>query len=284
MPEEKRKINAWIPVSLYEKLETAGYDNVTQALIKAIESFGDDPQEDTIGYKEDITGYLQDIEGYKEDLSRIQKDLDKKDQDIIGYTQDISALNNEIERLKDDLAKAPDTIEFAKIQVKYEGLQEIIREKDRSIERLESDLQKAGQREEDLKQMHNNYMLQVQSLINARALSVPSGSTEKEEQKEEKKESRPAAKNKEKELIEKICKNPDCGKTFFTDNIQKQYCTKNCKDHVYNEKRKREKKEKNSTKPIEKTCQNCLLHFTTENPEQAFCSPECENAYNQKKK
>jgi hypothetical protein len=26
MPEEKRKINAWIPVSLYEKLETAGYD------------------------------------------------------------------------------------------------------------------------------------------------------------------------------------------------------------------------------------------------------------------
>ena len=29
MPEEKRKINAWIPVSLYNKLESAGYENIT---------------------------------------------------------------------------------------------------------------------------------------------------------------------------------------------------------------------------------------------------------------
>jgi len=27
MPEEKRKLNAWIPVSLYSKLENSGYDN-----------------------------------------------------------------------------------------------------------------------------------------------------------------------------------------------------------------------------------------------------------------
>lgn len=57
-------------------------------------------------------------------------------------------------------------------------MQAIIREKDRSIDRLEDDLNKAGQREEDLKQMHNNYMLKVQSLINARALSAPSGPQE----------------------------------------------------------------------------------------------------------
>lgn len=29
MPEEKRKINAWIPVSLYNKLESAGYRTYT---------------------------------------------------------------------------------------------------------------------------------------------------------------------------------------------------------------------------------------------------------------
>jgi len=49
----------------------------------------------------------------------------------------------------------------------------ILKEKDRSIERLENDLNKAGQREEDLKNMHNNYFLQVQTLINQKAIEAP---------------------------------------------------------------------------------------------------------------
>ncbi|MGB9928093.1 MAG: hypothetical protein ACPK85_06765, partial [Methanosarcina sp.] len=47
--------------------------------------------------------------------------------------------------------------------------------------RLNNDLIKAGQQEEDLKQLHNNYMLQIQSLINPRALSASSGSRTVEE-------------------------------------------------------------------------------------------------------
>ena len=268
MPEEKRKINAWIPVSLYNKLENSGYDNITQALIKALENFREDTKgynEDIEGYLQDISGYKQDIEGYKEDLSRIQKDLDKKNQDIIGYIQDI-------ERLKEDLDKRPDLVTLAQLQARYEGLQEIIREKDKSIERLENDLNKAGQREEDLKQLHNNYMLQVQSLINARAISAPSGSRttkeanrkkeeenrkkeeenrKKEEENRKKEESRPAQTEErpaaekyhtgegEKDLIQKTCKY--CGKIFYTNNIQKEYCSKDHKDTAYNEKRRKER-------------------------------------------
>jgi DNA repair exonuclease SbcCD ATPase subunit len=303
MPEEKRKINAWIPVSLYNKLESAGYDNITQALIKALESFREDPQEDITGYiqdieeyKKDIAGYKQNIaalivendklkeviaeyhriqEGYKEDISRIQKDLEKQDQDILGYTQDIKALNNEIERLREDLARAPDPVIFAQLQGRIEGLQEIVREKDRSIERLENDLKKADLREEDLKSMHNNYMLQVQSLINARAL-MPSRSTEGEKPKQESKPARekkesgypekeerlfdmdiedsPAIKESpdsepEKGHIEKICKY--CEKPFFTDNIQKEYCSKKHKDQAYNEKRKKERENRKKENNIE---------------------------------
>ena len=72
MPEEKRKINAWIPVSLYNKLESAGYENITQALIKDREKLTEDNREDTKGYLQCIAGYEQDITGYKEDLSRNQ--------------------------------------------------------------------------------------------------------------------------------------------------------------------------------------------------------------------
>jgi hypothetical protein len=38
---------------------------------------------------------------------------------------------------------------------------------------LNTELEKAGQREEDLKKVHNNYMLQVQTLINQKAIEAP---------------------------------------------------------------------------------------------------------------
>ncbi|MGB9131544.1 MAG: hypothetical protein WCB90_02885 [Methanosarcina sp.] len=166
MPEEKRKINAWIPISLYDKLENAGYENVTQALIKAIEDFQDDPQESIAGYKnqilgyeKDIAGYLQDItalntendrlkddlsgyhrtqEGYKQDLSRIQKDLELQNQDIIGYKQDIKAITAENVKSKEDLAKAPDREELIKLQVTNEGLKSLLEEREKRIEEINS--------------------------------------------------------------------------------------------------------------------------------------------------
>ena len=39
-------------------------------------------------------------------------------------------------------------------------------------EMLEAELENAVQREHDLKSMHNNYMLQVQSLINQKAIEA----------------------------------------------------------------------------------------------------------------
>lgn len=46
----------------------------------------------------------------------------------------------------------------------------------------------------------------------------------------------------EKEQIRKECKY--CGKSFSTDNIQKEYCCKEHKDKAYNEKRRNERREK----------------------------------------
>lgn len=154
MPEEKRKLNAWIPVSLYSKLESAGYDNITQALIKAIEKFFEDPQKDITGYaqdiegykqdieiltaentqlKEDIEGYTQDIEGSKKDLERIQ---DGHKQDITGYKENIKSLNSEIERLQAVIMEAPDPLELARLQERNEGLKLLLNEKEKRIQEL----------------------------------------------------------------------------------------------------------------------------------------------------
>jgi len=148
----------------------------------------------------------------------------------------------EFRKLQENLRKAPDLVEFAQIQAMYEGLQEIIREKDKSIERLENDLNKAGQREEDLKKMHNNYFLQVQTLINQKAIGSHTGSTRKEESKPaaSKEENMPAAEKKESpqnDLIEKICKN--CNQVFYTGNIKKETCSSKCRS-AFNRKMKKE--------------------------------------------
>lgn len=151
MPEEKRKLNAWIPVSLYSKLENAGYDNITQALIKALEKFFEDPQEDITGYTQDIAGYKKDIEiltaentqlkediaGYQKDIEGSEKDLERIQegykQDITGYKENIKALNSEIERLQAVIMEAPDPLELARLQERNEGLKMLLEEREKRI-------------------------------------------------------------------------------------------------------------------------------------------------------
>lgn len=198
MPEDKRKINCWIPVSLYNKIGSSGYENTTQAIITALQRLLEDPSEDTKrssedigGYKQDIKGYIQDIaaltaenaqlkedlsghqkditgykqdtEGYKKDLERIQKDLG---QDITGYKEDIKALQAENVKLKDSLQESREPGELLQLRARSEELE-------RHIETLKADLEKASQDKEDLKTMHNNYFLQVQTLINQKAIEAP---------------------------------------------------------------------------------------------------------------
>lgn len=50
---------------------------------------------------------------------------------------------------------------------------EVIKEKDKHIETLKSELDKAERDKEDLKATYNNYFLQVQTLINQKAIAAP---------------------------------------------------------------------------------------------------------------
>ncbi len=110
MPEDKRKINCWIPVSLYDKIGSAGYEHTTQAIITALQRLLEDPGKNIVGYKQDIERYLQDIEALKSENTQLKDDLLGYQKDIIGYKQDIEgclqnieALKSENTQLKDDL-------------------------------------------------------------------------------------------------------------------------------------------------------------------------------------
>jgi predicted RNase H-like nuclease (RuvC/YqgF family) len=184
MPEDKRKINCWIPVSLYDKIGSAGYENTTQAIIIALQRLLEDPGDNIEGYKQDIERYLQDIEalasenthlkddllgyqkdigGYKKDIERIQKDLN---QDITGYKKDLEALQAENSKLKDSLQEAWEPGELLQLRARSEELE-------RHNTTLKAELDKAERDKEDLKTTYNNYFLQVQTLINQKAIEAP---------------------------------------------------------------------------------------------------------------
>ena len=70
-----------------------------------------------------------------------------------------STLKNEIERLTTALQGAPDSNELTESRVKSEDLE-------KHTETLKKEL-------EDIKSMHNNYMMQMQTLINQKAIEAP---------------------------------------------------------------------------------------------------------------
>ncbi len=198
----------------------------------------------------------------------------------LGYNSPTTAVTKAFERLLEDPREDPrvnplvslkDPLESPNIPVlnaKIEALQMVLEEKDKSIERLENVLKKADLREEDLKNMHNNYMLQVQSLINARAL-MPSRSTEGEKPK---KESKPAGEKRESRYREKEEK-------LFDADLEESPAIKESPD-IEHEVKPEVKQEKNTK---EFTCLNCGKTFTAARSTRLYCSGACKTAYSRKK-
>jgi hypothetical protein len=153
MAEEKRKVNSWVPVSLWEKVENLGYDSPTKAVCDGLELLVSRHTLDTIKHNTDTTGHITDITGHIADTT--------------GHITDIKiqALNLEIEKLKTELHNSPDPLEFSRTCARFEELE-------RHNETLKIELEKAAQDKEDLKSIHNNYMLQMQTLINQKVIET----------------------------------------------------------------------------------------------------------------
>ena len=143
-PEEKHKINCWISESLWKQVEHLGYDSPTKATVAAFEAL---VLQEEKGSDQETLGSTQ-----EERLPEMEKQLEKA--------------QKQIKASEEKLKIAPDPAELAQLRSRSEEL-----EKHNST--LKEELRKSGQREEDLKQMHNNYFLQVQTLINQKAIEAP---------------------------------------------------------------------------------------------------------------
>lgn len=75
-------------------------------------------------------------------------------------------INIKIKDLEENFRKAPNLVEFSHLQARSEEL-----EKHNFI--LKGELEKAERDKEDLKQTYNNYFLQIQTLINQKAIEAP---------------------------------------------------------------------------------------------------------------
>jgi len=154
----------------------------------------------------------------------------------MGYNSPTIAVTKAFEKLLEYPREDPrinpsisprDPLESPEIPVykaRIEGLEMVLQEKEKRIESLENDIRKADIDKEDLKNTYNNYFLQMQLLINQKAVSAPPGSARKEEKSTQ--GNRPAA-GKEENTKEVTCLN--CGKTFTAARSTRLYCSGACK-------------------------------------------------------
>jgi len=142
-PESRIQITVKLPSDLHSTLmkaiEEGRYNNMTAAIITALEKEISEPTE---------------------------------------MSEDIQNTDKEVERLTQELQKNVSDLQV--LQATFSGIQRLteekdnqIEEKDRHIETLKTELEKAGHDKEAIQNLYNNYMLQMQTLINQKALEAP---------------------------------------------------------------------------------------------------------------
>jgi predicted RNase H-like nuclease (RuvC/YqgF family) len=147
MPEDKIRVSARIPKELYD-ICLQRYDNITNAINAGLEL---------------LRAQSEDKTKTNEDTCQQNKDTSVQDEDTSQLVND-TRLHSEDERQtnEDDNSKA----NIQELKARIEEKDKQIEEKDRHIETLKKDLDVS-------QETHRNYMLQVQSLINQRALEAP---------------------------------------------------------------------------------------------------------------
>ena len=94
MPEEKKRINIWIPTTLYKKLAHAEYPSITEAVVNVLESFFN-KQDIPKDKEEDVTDQAASSQARIEDL-KAQVDL---------LAQQLHTKDEQIEKLNENMHK-----------------------------------------------------------------------------------------------------------------------------------------------------------------------------------
>jgi hypothetical protein len=157
--EEKIRVNARIPKYLYDWL-CSEYDNVSQAINEGLEKLKesktsgmsyntDNAIQDSHTNPENViqehTVVIQDVIQdpkliIRDDIQILKTLTDEQKRRIEDYKAQIQTLNSEISRLKTTIMETPDPVDLVRLQERNDGLNLVIEEKNRSIERLEKEV------------------------------------------------------------------------------------------------------------------------------------------------
>jgi len=134
MPEEKIRVNARIPKSLYDFV-CSKYDNISQAINIGLENLKKSKTEDChtpadSSTQDDINPVVH------TDIQALTERTEEQKARIEEYKAHVQTLNTEITRLQNLIMEAPDPIELVKLQERNEGLNLLIEEKNKRIEEL----------------------------------------------------------------------------------------------------------------------------------------------------
>ncbi len=155
-----KKIQCWIPLATWEQVEALGITSPTIAVTKAFDLLLKDPPESPEDPRQDpqlsleIPGVSQDIPQHppsipygsqqvpnvSPEIPELKAVTEEQKARIEDYKAQVQTLNAEISRLKNTVMEAPDPIELVKLHERNEGLNMLIEEKNRSIERLEKEV------------------------------------------------------------------------------------------------------------------------------------------------
>lgn len=113
--EEKKKIQAWIPISIWIQIESFGFKSQNEAVNKAFEKLIEIQDDNQVESKNNQ------IESNM--INELRARLEEKD------TQ-IEKAEMQIKDMEESLRKAPDLAEFSRLQAKSEELEKAERDKE----------------------------------------------------------------------------------------------------------------------------------------------------------
>ena len=187
MQEAKKKIGAWIPVTLYDYIEKAGYTSFTVAVIKGLELLLREHYGNNLGTFGDKFGATGNNLGtnweqletenmsLKSEIEKLNISLQETREpvELLQLRARSEELQKKITDLEANLRKAPDPVDTAKTQERLEGLQVVLEEKNNRINDLTKEIENTRQDKEAIQNLYDNYMRQMQTLITQKAIEAP---------------------------------------------------------------------------------------------------------------
>ncbi|HIH93185.1 TPA: hypothetical protein HA338_03800 [Methanosarcina acetivorans] len=168
--EEWQKIKTKVPLDLWRKVEILGFDSSDKAVINALEKLVSDPELNIYGKEQKIR--IQELKNGLENEQRHNKELQNKAQELETLLVDEQRHNKESQSkiLELETLLVDEQRNNKELQRELEIRME---ESQNQTKDLQKELEKAERRELYFEEMHNNYMMQMQTLINQKQITTP---------------------------------------------------------------------------------------------------------------